>query len=112
MGEPVKIVDLAHQMIELSGLRPNTDIEIKFVGLRPGEKMFEEISHEMEHLTKSGYPKIFRFISKPQQLDVVDTFFHELNLNLGVYQANQLKSTVQKLVPEYRPFLDEFDIFG
>ena len=44
MGKPVKIADLARQMIELSGLKPEVDIEIKYVGLRPGEKMFEEIN--------------------------------------------------------------------
>ena len=46
MGEPVRIVDLAQQMIRLAGLRPDRDIEIAFTGLRPGEKLYEELFHE------------------------------------------------------------------
>ena len=60
MGEPVKIVDLAKRMIELSGLRPNTDIEIKYIGLRPGEKLYEELLYNKEASIPTTHPKIFR----------------------------------------------------
>ena len=48
MGEPVKIVDLARQMVRLAGLRPDVDVEIRYTGLRPGEKLFEELFHGRE----------------------------------------------------------------
>jgi FlaA1/EpsC-like NDP-sugar epimerase len=59
MGEPVKIVDLARDLITLSGLTPDKDIEIRFTGLRPGEKLFEELSTAEENAEKTRHPKIF-----------------------------------------------------
>ena len=105
MGEPVKIVDLARQMIELSGYMPGDDIEIRFVGLRPGEKMFEELSHHKEQLTETGHPKIFRFISAPVPLPSLEEYFERLRPQLGTLEAADLKRAIQEMVPEYRPFL-------
>ena len=59
MGEPVKIADLARDLIVLSGLKPGEDIEIQFTGLRPGEKLFEELSVTGEQADKTRHPKIF-----------------------------------------------------
>ncbi|HEX7843140.1 MAG TPA: nucleoside-diphosphate sugar epimerase/dehydratase, partial [Kofleriaceae bacterium] len=59
MGEPVKIVDLARDLIKLSGFRPGLDIEIKFSGVRPGEKLFEQLATDAEHADKTKHPKIF-----------------------------------------------------
>ncbi|MCM2315157.1 MAG: polysaccharide biosynthesis protein [Thermoanaerobaculia bacterium] len=59
MGEPVRIVDLANEMIRLSGLVPGEDIEIVFTGVRPGEKLYEELGHDHETLVKTRHPKIF-----------------------------------------------------
>jgi O-antigen biosynthesis protein WbqV len=56
MGRPVRILDLARQMIVLAGLRPDQDIEIKFTGLRPGEKLFEELFHGSEPPLPTGHP--------------------------------------------------------
>lgn len=67
MGNPVKIIDLAHDLIKFSGLRPGQDIEIKFTGLRPGEKLYEELLTAEEGLTKTSYEKIF--VGKPQPLE-------------------------------------------
>ena len=69
MGKPVKIVDLARQLIELHGLRPDEDIEIEFTGLRPGEKLFEELSHHGENFKATNHAKIMRFVCTPARLD-------------------------------------------
>lgn len=66
MGKPVKIADLAHDLIRFSGLRPGQDIKIEFIGLRPGEKLYEELLTREEGLTKTVYEKIF--VGKPQPL--------------------------------------------
>ncbi len=63
-----EIVDLARQLIELSGLNPDTDIEIKFTGLRPGEKLYEELNHKTENMVATGHAKVMRFLSQPQTL--------------------------------------------
>lgn len=59
MGEPVRIVDLARDMITLSGLKPDEDIEIVFTGIRPGEKLYEEVGTKEEGVTRTAHPKIF-----------------------------------------------------
>jgi len=58
MGPPVRILDLAEEMITLTGLRPYVDMEISFTGLRPGEKLFEELELTGEHISKTRHPKI------------------------------------------------------
>ncbi|CEN83683.1 polysaccharide biosynthesis protein [Paraclostridium sordellii] len=68
MGDPVKIVDLAYNLITLSGFEPNVDIEIKFTGLRPGEKLYEELLMSEEGLTNTDHKKIF--IGKPMEFDM------------------------------------------
>jgi FlaA1/EpsC-like NDP-sugar epimerase len=59
MGEPVRILDLAKEAITLSGLRPFEDIEIAFTGMRPGEKLFEELEITEENMSRTKHPKIF-----------------------------------------------------
>ena len=105
MGEPIKIVDLATQMIELSGYRAGEDIEIQFSGLRPGEKLFEELSHQKELLTETGHPKIFRFVCHPPDLLQVEAFLSRLQLQLNNAEPSEIKQSIQQFVPEYRPYL-------
>tara|TARA_B100001113_G_C20998400_1_gene573835 strand:- start:160 stop:990 length:831 start_codon:yes stop_codon:yes gene_type:complete len=59
MGEPVKIIDLAYDLIQLSGLEVGKDIEVQVIGLRPGEKMYEELSYNPDGLTRTGHDQIF-----------------------------------------------------
>ncbi|MCE9609370.1 MAG: polysaccharide biosynthesis protein [Chthoniobacter sp.] len=106
MGEPVKILDLARQMITLSGLRPNEDIEIVFTGLRPGEKLYEELSHHAENVTRTEHPKIMRLISSPQNYDYIRPFFEELMMAISddALGHDGLKQLLMKTIPEYTPF--------
>jgi FlaA1/EpsC-like NDP-sugar epimerase len=103
MGQPVKIIDLAKQMIELSGFRVGEDIEIKFTGLKPGEKLFEELQHHTEVYAATEHPRIMRFTSTAM---FSESGVQELEKNLYQYDSNQLKSILKQLVPEYTPFLD------
>ena len=105
MGKPIKIVDLAKQLIELSGLRVDEDIEIKFTGLRPGEKLFEELSHSGENITETTHPKIMRFVCDPQPLKEVRTHLDRLSSNFHDVEPNELKLILKDAVPEYQPYL-------
>jgi FlaA1/EpsC-like NDP-sugar epimerase len=105
MGKRVKIVDLARQLIELSGLRPEIDIEIKFTGLRPGEKLFEEITHNTENMGPTEHPKIMRFVGEPLPLETIRQGLLAIHGKAPSMDANQVKLEIQKLVPEYKPYL-------
>ncbi len=103
MGQPVKIVDLAKQMIELSGFRVGEDIEIKFTGLKPGEKLFEELQHHTEEYAPTAHPRIMRFRSDTA-VDPADV--EALEPHLHVWDSNRLKQELKRFVPEYTPFTD------
>lgn len=105
MGKPIKIIDLARQLIELSGLRPNIDIEIKVIGLRPGEKMVEEIQHEGEEYQPTTHERIFRFIGKPLLHEELPKLIEDIK-NLIPQENEQCKKGIKRLVPEYAPYLD------
>ena len=107
MGNPVKIVDLARQLIELSGLRPGDDIEIEFTGLRPGEKLYEELSYKAENCEPTSHPKIMRFISTPEPFDRVQKFLHNIAVHLDCLEPNQIKKAVKEAVPDYTPYITE-----
>lgn len=107
MGKPMKIVDLARQLIELSGLRPDEDIEIKFVGLRPGEKLFEELQHKDEQLKATAHPRIFLLAAdSPPAPDWVQTCRSEVELRVTMLEPEQLKLAIKRMVPEYTPHLE------
>jgi FlaA1/EpsC-like NDP-sugar epimerase len=103
MGSPVKIVDLARQMIELSGLKPDEDIQIEFTGVRPGEKLFEEVTRKGENFAPTTHPKIFRFLSQPADLAQFRQTLQNLRDNLHLLEPNELKAMLKKAVPDYKP---------
>jgi FlaA1/EpsC-like NDP-sugar epimerase len=105
MGSPVKIVDLARQMIELSGLKPDEDIQIEFIGIRPGEKLFEEVTHKGEDFAPTTHPKICRFLSKPADLTQIRKTLQRLRDNLHQFEPDELKLMVKEAVPDYEPYL-------
>ncbi|WP_373598237.1 polysaccharide biosynthesis protein [Paraclostridium bifermentans] len=101
MGDPVKIVDLADNLIRLSGFEPNVDINIKFTGLRPGEKLYEELLMSEEGLSNTDHSKIF--IGKPIQFDA-----EKSNQTLEILkdivdneEVELIDSTMRKLVTTY-----------
>ncbi len=106
MGEPMKIVDLAKQLIILSGLSPGVDIEIKFAGLRPGEKLFEELQHAGESFTETKHQRIFRFISTPLPTDELPGFLQKVTLITRIEAREKAKLAIRDLVPEYVPYMD------
>ena len=105
MGKPVKIADLARQMIELSGLKPDVDIEIKFVGLRPGEKMFEELTCQGEAYQPTRHPRIMRFIANQSDAADINDLLLQLNGKLHQASPGELKCLMQQYLPEYTPDL-------
>jgi FlaA1/EpsC-like NDP-sugar epimerase len=101
MGEPVKIVDLARDLITLSGLRPDEDIEIKFNGIRPGEKLFEELATDSEHADKTKHPKVFIGRIKPHGWDAISVGVDALmELARGAH-VERVRAALGDLVPEY-----------
>lgn len=109
MGHPMKIVDLARQLIELSGLEPELDIEIRYVGLRPGEKLFEELNHDTENHVATAHPRIMRFVSEPQSLDSLRQEITALHRATDTLDSTQTKLALKRLVPEYQPFTETVD---
>jgi FlaA1/EpsC-like NDP-sugar epimerase len=106
MGSPVKIADLARQMIQLSGFVPDSDIEIKFVGLKPGEKLYEELQHSTETHKPTTHPRIQRFVAEGVNPEVVRREMLKIQSQLNSMDVNEVKLAVQKLLPEYTPYLD------
>ena len=80
MGEPVKIVDLARRMARMYGLEPDVDVPIQFVGLRPGEKLFEELFDTCEKRVESQMPNLFEACSRPIPLPVIGQAIDQLEL--------------------------------
>lgn len=102
MGEPVKIVDLATNLIKLSGLKPDEDIKIEFTGLRPGEKLFEELLMDEEGLEETANKKIH--IGKPIDFDE-NKFLNQLEeLKVLCYDETvDIRKAVQEMVSTYHP---------
>jgi FlaA1/EpsC-like NDP-sugar epimerase len=109
MGEPVKIVDLARDLIRLSGLVPGEDIEIKFSGVRPGEKLFEELSVNGENASKTRHPKIFIGTSPPRDLAEVVAGLQRLAATANHADLASIRAQLRELVPEYGPGGDPGD---
>ena len=104
MGEPVKIYDLAVSLIKLSGYIPNEDIEIKITGLRPGEKLYEELLMGEEGLEKTAHNKIF--VAEPLDITMqeVQEKLNSLNklLEKDDTDNKEIKETFKQIVPTFK----------
>jgi len=101
MGEPVKIVDLARELITLSGFRPGEDIELVFTGPRPGEKLFEELSIKGEDMQLTRHPKIGIWKNIPVDHDKIQAGINELLSMARKQDYNEIVKKIKELVPEY-----------
>ena len=100
MGEPVSITYLAEQMIRLSGNEPGKDIEIVYTGLRPGEKLFEELFHEKEQLKGTQHEKIFLANHRQIEWQLLDKTISNMDAACKVYDEKDLLKGIAALVPE------------
>ncbi len=103
MGEPVKIVDLAKQMITLSGFRPGEDIDIVFTGVRPGEKLFEELRIKGENIEPTVHPKIMVWKHESVHWDTVQAAIDEFSALQNSTDRDLVVAALQRIVPEYEP---------
>ena len=104
MGEPVKIYDLAVSLIKLSGYEPEVDIPIQVTGLRPGEKLYEELLMAEEGLTATKHNKIF--VSEPMHMEMKELeekleLLQELEY-MNNYTKEKVKTTMKQIVSTYR----------
>lgn len=103
MGEPIKILELAKQMIALSGFKENVDIDIEFTGLKAGEKLFEEVQHLDEVHRQTEHPRIFKFIAQNQTKLSLEAIESELTGSMDTHDSASIKAKIQELVEEYTP---------
>ncbi len=103
MGRPVKIVDLARQMILLAGLRPDTDVKIKVTGLRPGEKLYEELFHDSEPPQPTATEGVL--LAAPRVLDygLIKSVLEQLAESAQARNSQRTLELISQLVPEFQP---------
>jgi FlaA1/EpsC-like NDP-sugar epimerase len=103
MGEPIKIVDLARRMIRLSGFEPDKDVQISFTGLRPGEKLFEEIRLEGEGIKPTPHDQIWVLGGGQPGFEQVRCWLEELSTQVESRNVHGVISQLVSMVPEYWP---------
>jgi FlaA1/EpsC-like NDP-sugar epimerase len=106
MGQPMKIVELAKQMIELSGYKVGEDIEITFTGLKTGEKLFEELRHHTEQHLPTEHPRIMRFVNGGDAAVASCMAINELEPFVDEMPAADLKHSLKVVIPEYEPSVE------
>ena len=109
MGESVKIIDLATKMIQLSGLEVGKDIEIKITGLRPGEKLYEELLAEEENTLPTHHPQILKAKTRIEEQKTV-LLIDELIALFEDQQNENIVSKMKEIVPEYISNNSEFEV--
>ena len=103
MGEPVKIVDLARNLILLSGLRPDEDIKIEFTGMRPGEKLYEELSTLLEDTAPTAHEKIRIFVGNGMPEGNIQTWLDCLRGAREARDVGRLVVALKEIVLDYSP---------
>jgi FlaA1/EpsC-like NDP-sugar epimerase len=103
MGEPVKIDDMARDLIRFSGLEPDRDIQIEYIGLRPGEKLFEELIAEGENTVATDHDKIMVLNGIDCNIGVLNGSIERLKQAAEKQDSNAVIDLLQKILPEYKP---------
>lgn len=103
MGEPIKIHYLAEQMIRFAGKEPGREIQIVYTGLRPGEKLYEELFHPSEKLTATQHEKLFQAKFREINWDTLTTTFDAITQACTLHQPEQLQHLLNNIVPEFKP---------
>ena len=103
MGTPVKILDMARDLIRLSGFEPDVDIRIEFIGLRPGEKLYEELITADENARPTQHPKILMLKGSACDIDLLNGKISELSSLALTQNAAQIRSKLQEVVADYTP---------
>ncbi len=103
MGEPVKIFDLARDMITLSGMKVGEDIDIVFTGVRPGEKLFEELSTAGEDIAPTVHPKVKIWKQRIVEWERIQPVLEELRSLVNCSDRGKIIAAIKRLVPEYDP---------
>lgn len=103
MGTPVKIVDMARDLISLSGFEPDEDIKIEFIGLRPGEKLYEELITADENAQPTQHPKILMLKGTGCDLELLNGKIQALSALAVTQDAALIRSKLQEIVPDYAP---------
>jgi FlaA1/EpsC-like NDP-sugar epimerase len=106
MGEPVRIVDLATDMARLSGMTPGFDIDIQFTGVRPGEKLYEELFTDQEQNRSDVHAKVFEAVQEPKNRVILDRGLRALHDAMDLPEGSRRRAIAQgfmELVPTYRP---------
>jgi len=101
MGTPIKIIDMARDLIRLSGFEPDFDIKIEYVGLRPGEKLYEELITDGENIVPTRHEKIMVLKGIECDLQLLNGKVDELAQLAGEQMGDQIKSKLMEIVPEY-----------
>ncbi len=101
MGKPVRIADLARQMIRLAGLRPDEDIEIRYTGLRPGEKLYEELFHANEKIEATEMPRVSVAAPRTLELSRFEAALDDLEASCVSAVEGRAVAALRALVPEY-----------
>ncbi len=103
MGEPIKIVDLARDMITLSGYRPDVDVRIEFTGVRPGEKLFEELRVTGEDMMETHHEKISIWKVLPSDEEQIRDAISSVEVLKNSSDRTRVVAALQKVVPEFQP---------
>lgn len=109
MGKPVKIIDLAHKMIKLAGFVPDKDIQIKTIGLRPGEKLYEELLNDSAKTLPTHHEKIMIAQEFCDEFKITETVIEELITNAHTCNKKDIVAQMKEIVPEFRSMNSEFE---